>query len=222
MDLDDKIEQLEDLILEVRQASLSDDKTILGSSLAFRREARAINQGKSEFNVIVFGDLDDFKQINDEHGHDTGDVAIRAVGDAIGKIVIEELQCKAFRLSGDEFVILLRADSVERFVSAVPSFRNILFSHNEKKLRTGMSIGYARGDGKTSISDLLERAEIACQHAKAKGETEPVEWTESIKHNPLVRLSDICETCGARISCNVPKLRAPAALQLCPCCCEAL
>src|SRR6267142_4141845 len=110
MSLDEAIGRLEELVAEVRQASLTDDKTPLGSALALRQEARLINQGKSPFNVIAFADLNDFKNLNDVHGHNAGDVALNKVGETIHNIVIEGWQAKAYRSSGDEFVFLLRQD----------------------------------------------------------------------------------------------------------------
>jgi diguanylate cyclase (GGDEF)-like protein len=222
MSLDESIERLERLIVEVRQASLNDDKTTLGSALALRQEERLINEGSSEFKVVVFGDINDFKQLNDDHSHEAGNVAINSVGEIIHKIVIEDLQSKAFRQSGDEFVILLRQDSVGDFLSIVSSLGNVVFSHKEKELKTAMSLGYAVSDGKTSFSDLLERAEAACQNAKALGDGMCVEWTEDIRLNPLVRINGKCQKCGARISWNGPKGIAPANLKCCPCCGEAI
>jgi GGDEF domain-containing protein len=64
MSLEESIERLERLIAEVRQASLTDDKTTLGSALALRQEENLINEGTSEFGVVVFGDLNNFKQLN--------------------------------------------------------------------------------------------------------------------------------------------------------------
>lgn len=222
MNLDEAIEGLERLVAEVRNASLTDDKTRLGSALALRQEGRLVNEGKSEFDVIIFGDLNDFKHLNDLHGHEAGDVAINKVGEVLNKLIVEDLQGKAFRQSGDEFVILLRQHQITNFLSIADSFRNIAFSHNRKPLETGISLGYVLSDGKASFEDLVGRAEIACQLTKAKGENVCIEWTENIKHNPLVRISGICRKCGARISCNVPKQSAPLALQSCPCCGERL
>jgi diguanylate cyclase (GGDEF)-like protein len=91
MNLDEAIEGLEKLVAEVRSASLTDDKTRLGSALALRQEARLMNEGVSEFDVIIFGDLDDFKHLNDLHGHDAGDVAINKVGEVIHKLIVEDL-----------------------------------------------------------------------------------------------------------------------------------
>lgn len=222
MSLDDAIERLEGFVAEVRSASLKDDKTGLSSPLALRQEERLINEGASAFNVIVFGDLNDFKQLNDDHSHDAGDVAIKTVGEIIQKIVIENLQAMAFRQGGDEFVILLKRRQVEEFLSVVSSLGSIFFSHKEKRLKTAMSLGYAFTDGKASFSDLLERAEIACQYAKMQGDGACVEWTTEILVNPLVRMGARCLNCAAKISCNLPKLNAPTRLKVCPCCGEPL
>jgi diguanylate cyclase (GGDEF)-like protein len=223
MNLNEAIEQLERFVADARQASLTDEMTKLGSKLALDQEQRLISEGMSEFDVAVFGDLDDFKHLNDDHGHDAGDVAINKAGETIQLVlVIEGLQAKAFRRSGDEFVILLKQDSIETFLLTTPSFSNITFFYNEQELGTAMSLGYAIGDGKISVSDLLGRAEVACQYAKVQGGGVCVAWTEDMKLNPLVRKNGNCLKCSARISCNVPKLKAPAGLKFCPCCGESL
>src|SRR4051812_45866431 len=139
MSLDEAIGQLETLVAEIRRVSITDDKTSLGNALALGQEERLINEGASPFKVIVFGDLNDFKHLNDDHGHEAGNVAIREVGETIRRIIIEGLQAKAFRQSGDEFVILLKQDLVEEFLSVTSSFGNIVFSYKDKELKTAMS-----------------------------------------------------------------------------------
>ena len=222
MNLDEAIEGLEKLVAEVRSASLTDDKSRLGSALALRQEARLINEGVSKFDVIIFGDLNDFKHLNDLHGHDAGDVAITEVGEVIRKLFVDKLEGKAFRQSGDELVILLNQSKLANLLSVAASFCRIRFSYNRKPLETTISLGYVLNDKKVSFEELLGRAEIACQLAKAKSEDGCTEWTDSIKHNPLVRISGICRKCGARISCNVPKQHSPSTLKSCPCCSELL
>ena len=133
-------------------------------------------------------------------------------------VVIEGWQAKAYRSSGDEFVFLLTQDLIGRLLSTSPSLGIIGFSYNEKQLTAAMSIGYSRSDGKTSFDDLLERAELACQLAKAQGDGTCVEWTQDLLLNPLMRMSGKCSNCEARISCNIPKQNAPSKLKLCPCC----
>ena len=217
MSLDENIAQLEELIAAIRHASLTDESTKLGSALALRREERQINDGVSKFDVVVFGDINDFKHLNDEHGHEAGNLAITEVGERIQRW-IQDLNAKAFRPSGDEFVILVNHDFVENLVAATLPLANILFSHKDKKLRTAISFGYVRSDGKTTFSDLLERAEVACQYAKTHGDGTCIEWSEEIRSNPLVRLSARCQLCGARSVSNVPRENSPELLVCCPCC----
>jgi diguanylate cyclase (GGDEF)-like protein len=221
MSLDETIERLEKFVAEVRQASLVDEMTGLGSIIALSQEGRLISEAVSEFDVVVFGDLNDFKHLNDDHTHAAGDVALKTVGELMLRIFVGTFQGNAFRQSGDEFVILLKQDSVAGFLSSVPSFARIPFSYNNEGLETGMTFGYARSDGKTGFDDLLERADVACQFAKADGNAAS-EWTEHMKLNPLVRIGGRCRKCGAKISCNIPKSDAPRELKFCPCCGESL
>src|ERR1043166_3342476 len=217
-----QLENLENLFAEIRRVSVADDKTSLGNALALEQEARLINDGKSRFDVIVFGDLNNFKRINDDHTHDAGDVAIKEVGETIRTTLIEGLEAKAYGQGGAELVIVLKQEFLERFLSITPSFGNINFSHKDKELITAMSFGYARSDGKTSFRDLLERAEVACQHAKLQGDGVCVEWTENIKSNPIKSIYESCRKCGAKITCKVHQRNSPAKLICCPCCGESL
>jgi diguanylate cyclase (GGDEF)-like protein len=181
-----------------------------------------ISDGTSQFDVIAFGDLNDFKHLNDSYGHAAGDVAINKVGEVIHKFIVEDLKGKAFRQSGDEFVLLLEQNRVDGLRSASDFMSNIAFSYNRNALITSLSLGYVISDGKSSFEDLIQRAEAACQIAKAKVEAVCVEWTNDIEYNPVVRLTGRCRECGARISCNVPKNNAPDTILSCPCCGKSL
>lgn len=214
--------QLEYLVNEIRRLSFADDKTPLGNALALAQEEQLINEGKSAYNVVVCGDLDDFKQLNDTFGYEAGDLAIKGVGETINQVVTKGLEAKAFRQSGDEFVILFKEAFVENFVSIIPSFSSITFTHYDQELRTTMSLGYARGDGKTNFQELMKRAEAACKYAKTLSDVVCIEWTEDIKSNSLVRKSGTCNKCNAKINCNVPQQNAPPELKFCPCCGESL
>jgi diguanylate cyclase (GGDEF)-like protein len=59
--------------------------------------------------AVGFADLDDFKSVNDKHGHACGDEALVAIASALGRAVGE--QGIVGRLGGDEFVFLLLAAS---------------------------------------------------------------------------------------------------------------
>lgn len=54
---------------------------------------------------LIIGDVDDFKRINDEHGHPAGDACLRAVGSALKATLRQYDTC--YRWGGDEFALLL-------------------------------------------------------------------------------------------------------------------
>ncbi|MGI8654519.1 MAG: diguanylate cyclase domain-containing protein [Pyrinomonadaceae bacterium] len=193
MNLREAIEQLGQVVEDIKQAVVVDDKTPLKNALALRDESVLIDRGESEFDMIIFGDLNRFKTLNDAHGHDAGDVAIRVVGERISQTIIERWKAKAFRQSGDEFVILLRRDLIKRFLQETSAFAEILFTHREESLKTAMSFGYAVSDGKTNFNDLLKRAEVACQSAKNQGDGICIKWSKAIERNALISFRERCQ-----------------------------
>ena len=78
-----------------RQALQDELRTALRDAQATEREL-----------ALLFVDLDDFKRVNDEHGHHVGDALLRAVADRLRRVVRPgDLLA---RLGGDEFTLLVR------------------------------------------------------------------------------------------------------------------
>src|SRR5258708_21239264 len=169
MSLAQAIDQLGELAAEIKRAAFTDDKTPLKSALALQQEER-LSAREGQPYVVVFGDLDDFKHLNDDHSHEAGDVALQVIGETIRDIVVDHLKGRAYRRSGDEFVIVLEQEALEDFLAYVPSFRRIPFRYKTEVLETRMSLGYAIADGKASFDELMLRADAACQIAKRPGE----------------------------------------------------
>jgi diguanylate cyclase (GGDEF)-like protein len=222
MNLTESIEQLGLVVEQIRQAAFADDKTPLLNASALRQEITFFENDTSGFDVVVFGDLNDLKTLNDVHGHEAGDVAINQAGEKLKQIAIDQLAAKAFRQSGDEFVIFLKKELVEVFTQEAAAFAALKFLYKDKSLIAKMSFGYAASDGKTGFSDLLERAETACQKAKAAGDGICLEWTQELEQSALIDLRGRCRKCNATIKCSVPKAQAPPKLISCPCCGELL
>ena len=68
------------------------------------RELSRARQHRRPLTLLLL-DLDDFKQINDSHGHDAGDTALRQIADILSRTLRQ--QDLAARLGGDEFALLL-------------------------------------------------------------------------------------------------------------------
>lgn len=128
------------------------------------------NQGKV---AVLFLDLDGFKPINDEMGHEAGDAALREVAERLRDAVRREDTLA--RVGGDEFVILL-SDLNENAKDAVESVANKClevfqqaFIIGGQPCRLGTSIGIAVGDGECSANKLLIAADQAMYQAKEAG-----------------------------------------------------
>jgi len=143
--------------------------------------ARAERDGSSL--LALFLDLDGLKQLNDTHGHDAGDTAIRAVADALrastrdGDVVA--------RLGGDEFLVVSplppggRSDA-ERFAhrihDAVRSRTVRTTAGIQVPLRCSLGAAVSGPDTDT-IDDLVRAADLALYEAKDAGRDQ-VAWSE--------------------------------------------
>ena len=150
--------------------------------------------------ALLFLDLDNFKQVNDRHGHDAGDLLLHTFAQRVqGALDRCRAACShsetAFaRLSGDEFAILLLADSVD---DAVPALSEAVldlcrggFRLGERNFPISASIGTARYPADaTSISQLLARADNAMYQAKAEGKNMAVAYSAQLEQqNERIRM----------------------------------
>lgn len=220
MNLPEAINALEQAVGEVAKAALSDDKTPLGNSFALSQAASFVGAGGDNPDIVIFGDLNRFKGLNTQFGHIVGDAAIGYVGGLILELLVDGCQAKAFRRSGDEFVILLSGEALEKFKRIAASFASCSFEFEGDIRKTAMSFGYAKSEGAIGFNDLLYRAETACQIAKRVGDGACVEWTEETEREAVENLRDRCMTCDATITCIVPRQTAPKdrRMMCCPCC----
>lgn len=117
---------------------------------------------------VMFADIDHFKSINDNFGHLEGDHALCRVADAL-RAVCRSANAFPARISGDEFVIVFRADSdrgAESFRNAVKEA--VRTAGSSDKYLLSVSAGYTRalsGD-KADPAGLLDRADAQLYEAK--------------------------------------------------------
>ena len=137
----------------------------LTSSLGPRRRA-------DDRLVVLFLDLDDFKPVNDRHGHQTGDEVLRAIARRLRNTAREDELVA--RYGGDEFVVVTtRARTAydvsllaERILSAV---RTPIVGLAAEPIVVGASVGIGHANGGEDPTDLLRRADAASYRAKRAG-----------------------------------------------------
>ena len=120
---------------------------------------------------IALLDLDDFKRINDTHGHATGDeVLVHLV--SVVKETLRKLDVIA-RFGGEEFLVLLPetepAEAMQIITRVQRELTKRIFMHNSQRLLITFSGGVAyRAPGETQ-ADLIKRADVALYKAKNAG-----------------------------------------------------
>ncbi|MFD1626651.1 sensor domain-containing diguanylate cyclase [Azospirillum griseum] len=139
----------------------------------FERLEESLARPDSGASALLYVDLDNFKAVNDLHGHQQGDAVLKAIGTLLSTGV--RPGDVPGRLGGDEFVLWLgRADEAqakrvaERLLSGMVGLAHLSASP-EKPL--GLSIGIAvhvPGRGET-VRELTDRADVAMYAAKKSG-----------------------------------------------------
>jgi diguanylate cyclase (GGDEF)-like protein/PAS domain S-box-containing protein len=141
------------------------------------QQAMGTSQRKGEHGALMFLDLDQFKLLNDTHGHDVGDLLLQEVARRLQQS-IRAVDTVA-RLGGDEFVVLIQdlsADFDEARLHATTVGHKILASLNEPYVlnqvqhATTPSVGITLFKGESAApSELLKQADTAMYQAKANG-----------------------------------------------------
>jgi diguanylate cyclase (GGDEF)-like protein len=150
----------------LRAASLTDSLTDLPNSRALighvDQRLAAMTDGTVPSAIIMI-DLDDFKTINDVHGHQTGDLALQTLASTLRRQVRASDFCA--RYGGDEFIVALacqdRAEASRRAVDLQRAVaRQTLVAPDGTSLSMSISVGVAMSgeDGQT-FEALLEAAD---------------------------------------------------------------
>src|SRR5205085_578590 len=154
--------------LRAMRLALTDPLTGLGNHRHFherlQRELVAAENDGQQLSLCLV-DVDDFKRINDQYGHPTGDRVL-------SQIAIRLRQGgEAFRLGGDEFAVLLpehdEATALETATSIVKRLREMKLEHSEQiTVSAGLATFPVQGIGR---DELIRLADSALYWAKEHG-----------------------------------------------------
>jgi diguanylate cyclase (GGDEF)-like protein len=173
-DYEHKLQQMQALKDHFQRASLTDLLTGLYNRRGFEEKLReefkrARRSEEVGFTVILF-DLDNFKQINDEYGHQTGDEGLKLVAEAL-RLSSRETDVLA-RYGGEEFTVVLPDTPPRGARTFFDRTREAVAKRSEERLGFGLRIsaGAASFPADAKHPDgLLEAADTALYQAKGRG-----------------------------------------------------
>lgn len=169
--------ELKNVSEQLRQMAFRDALTGLYNQRFFQdameREISRVERYSGTFALIIF-DIDNFKVVNDNHGHTRGDMVLITVSSTLMRMV---RQCDmAMRLGGDEFAILLPDTGVENAALLAERIRrdieNTPITLDDKSLNCTISAGvgkYDPSEGKKEKSQIIEEIDRALYKSKSTG-----------------------------------------------------
>jgi diguanylate cyclase (GGDEF)-like protein/PAS domain S-box-containing protein len=180
---------------QLRLQALFDPLTGLANRAFFHEQlehAVSIRTENEPGTAVVFVDLDEFKQINDQYGHSVGDEVLAILGARL-KTVIRAGDSVA-RLGGDEFAVLLTSvrEPAEPAIVAERLLEQITAPIDVagRQLLLTASIGIALGSTGT---ELLKQADAAMYRAKANGDADYAFYDDELDQAALNRFKRIAE-----------------------------
>ncbi|MBP8084061.1 MAG: diguanylate cyclase [Spirochaetes bacterium] len=168
------LHDLEDFNEQLNQLSITDELTGLFNRRGFMKMAEHslfLSRQMKHSSLLVFGDLDRLKNINDNYGHDEGDWAIKTTAEII-RNVFRSTDITA-RLGGDEFTIFaanMKEELVPVFLQKINKLLEEKKKANGKEYVLSISLGHiiCPPEGKLGIEDYMQAADKNLYEQKAE------------------------------------------------------
>jgi diguanylate cyclase (GGDEF)-like protein/PAS domain S-box-containing protein len=139
-------------------------------ALLMRRVEQLLEDHAGERSALLLIDLDDFKVINDRHGHASGDLVLEVIGRRLKNAVRPEDTIA--RLGGDEFALLMRGSTAEVRATAERLIEQIgqpvVAGGRRFLVKASVGVVFAGEDELENAHSMLSHADIALYEAKAK------------------------------------------------------
>ena len=146
------------------------NKTFFNNAISL--EVKKCKVTGTPLSLIIF-DLDHFKNLNDNYGHDAGDYVLKEMANIIRKNAVRNTDVFA-RYGGEEFVILMPKTNLKHAYEIAERLRKLIENHqfiyDQKRLPVSASVGVADyRQGVLNGTDLFRRADNAVYKAKENG-----------------------------------------------------
>ena len=168
-------QELDKASAQARHDPLTGSLNRKGLDEVFDRELARSRRADAPLCVALL-DVDNFKQINDRLGHDTGDAALVHLAQVVREVMRPQDQLA--RYGGEEFVILLPDTAQEQGVEAMQRLQRELttrfFMRNNEKILITFSAGVAQLTPSETPADAIRRADQGMYLAKRSGKNRVV------------------------------------------------
>ena len=174
--------------IQLRRISTTDELTGLNTfrllQVVIDHEFQKCLRYKANLSLLMI-DIDNFKSINDTHGHQNGNVVLRK----IGKIILDNVRKSDFptRYGGEELAVLLPNSDIEGALKCAENIRQLIEKENyfmtkQGPLKVTVSIGLSSSPAMniTSPEDMIKFADTALYKAKHQGKNRTIVYSEEI------------------------------------------
>lgn len=161
-------------IKELEKLALIDNLTQLANRHYIEREMKSRFEEKKRFNIpfgILFADIDNFKEFNDNYGHITGDEVLKKVSNIF---ITNSRPFDLFgRWGGEEFIGIIRNISGENLIHLGEKMRGLIetadLAYEGEKLKITVSIGATLVKREDNLKSLIHRADNLLYQSKNNG-----------------------------------------------------
>ena len=177
-DIKYKIEYLEDITKYIEFVLTIKKDKITG--LATREDLEDYVSKLRKTSVFALCDIDDFKKVNDNYGHQIGDQVLNM----LGSIIKENIRKDDFagRYGGEEFLIIFNTDNVEIVKKRIDKM-NKEFDLKGKNLNLSFSAGISIYDENKKITEVVKEADVALYDLKRTGKNCSIVYNKLLEEN---------------------------------------
>ena len=164
---DDKEKMLQELKLLVNIDSMTQIFNRKRVEEILISEIKRSNRYETPLSILLL-DIDKFKNINDNYGHNIGDEVLKAFADLV-KLNIRETDYFG-RWGGEEFLIILPSTDLNDAYTIAEKIRIIVEKQSINTLqKITISIGVTQLDHDNTYTDMIRKADFSMYNAKANG-----------------------------------------------------
>lgn len=167
----------------IEQQAYTDFLTGLYNRMCCEKDMRAYiaeTKKNGTKGALLYLDLDNFKSVNDNLGHQYGDMLLQGIAD--GMRSISGLSESCYRMGGDEFVIIIPPEHYERRAAIVEQMGTLFhtpFRLGDVAYHCTMSMGIVTfPDNGESVEELIKKADNTMYIAKKGGKDRIFEYSE--------------------------------------------